>query len=388
VHCDACGVVPVPEAQLPVELPTGVVLPETGSFLAQSPEFYETTCPDCGAAARRETDTMDTFIDSSWYFARYTCQGSGAGTDNMLHKGAANRWLPVDQYVGGVEHAILHLLYARFVTKLMRDEGLTDVSEPFKRLLTQGMVIKDGAKMSKSKGNVVDPAGLLERYGADTARIFMLFAAPPERDLEWSDAGVDGAHRFIKRVWALMDKVPEELAMPDGLSKQATDLRRTTHRTIAKVTDDIERSYQFNTAIAAQMELVNAMSSFAGGWDGAPSAAEGAVFREAASALLKLLAPFAPHVAEELWQKLGGAGMIGTEPWPQADPSLLVSDTITVIVQVNGKLRDKLELPADADEAVAREAALASEKVQGFIDGKTIRRVIYVPGRLVNVVVS
>jgi leucyl-tRNA synthetase len=387
VYCGTCGVVPVPEDELPVKLPTGVVLPETGSYLAQSPEFYETTCPACGADAKREVDTMDTFIDSSWYFARYTCQNTATGGDRMLDKGAADKWLPVDQYVGGIEHAILHLLYARFVTKLMRDEGLTDVSEPFKRLLTQGMVIKDGSKMSKSKGNVVDPAGLIARYGADTARVFMLFAAPPERDLEWSDAGVEGAHRFIKRVWALMDKVSAQVPMPDELLDAAQDLRRATHRTIAKVTNDIERSYQFNTAIAAQMELVNAMSAFATGWDGAPDEADGAVYREAATALLKLLSPFAPHVAEELWQVLGGEGLLSAQPWPEADEKWLVSDTITVIVQVNGKLRDKLELPADADETTAKEAAMASDKVKSFIDGKTVRRVIYVPGRLVNVVI-
>jgi len=255
VHCDACGVVPVPEDQLPVLLPTDVTLPETGSYLAQSADFYETRCPACNAPARRETDTMDTFVDSSWYFARYSCQNTDAGASHMLDKSAADRWLPVDQYVGGVEHAILHLLYARFFTKLLRDEGLTQVSEPFKRLLTQGMVIKDGAKMSKSKGNVVGLVPLMAKYGADTARLFMLFAAPPERDLEWSDSGVEGAFRFIKRIWALMAKVPGKGMIPETLPKELPDaakaLRRTTHRTIDKVTGDIERSYQFNTAIAA-----------------------------------------------------------------------------------------------------------------------------------------
>jgi leucyl-tRNA synthetase len=390
VHCPDCGVVPVPEADLPVLLPTGVTLPETGSYLAQSPEFYETTCPSCGRPARRETDTMDTFVDSSWYFARYTCQGRPGADGAMLDRSQADRWLPVDQYVGGIEHAILHLLYARFFTKLLRDEGLTAVDEPFARLLTQGMVIKDGAKMSKSKGNVVDPEALMARYGADTARLFILFAAPPERDLEWSDAGVEGAHRFLKRLWTLGDGLEADPAAAGGApSEAARELIRATHRTIRKVTDDMERGHQFNTAIAALMELVNAATKFKAEHvlDGAAAPGDRHALVDAFGTLLVLLSPFAPHVADELWEGLGRSGTLARQPWPEADPAWLVRETVTIVVQVNGKLRDRLELPADADEGQVREAALASGAVQGHMNGKAPRKVIYVPGKLVNVVV-
>jgi leucyl-tRNA synthetase len=385
VHCPACGIVPVPEDQLPVVLPTGVTLPETGSYLARDPAFFETTCPGCGGPARRETDTMDTFVDSSWYFARYTCQGQPRGDGRMLDPALADRWLPVDQYVGGIEHAILHLLYARFFTKLLRDEGLTAASEPFARLLTQGMVIKDGAKMSKSKGNVVDPEALLARYGADTARLFVLFAAPPERDLEWSDAGVEGAHRFLKRLWALADGVAGgvDAAPSESLSEGARDLMRATHRTIAKVTDDIERAYQFNTAIAALMELVNAATSLKA--QGSPEDAP--ALGAAVGALLALLAPFAPHVAEELWARTGHDTPLARTPWPEADPAWLVADTVTVVVQVNGKLRDRIELPAEADREAVVGAALARDNVARHLEGREPRKVVYVPGKLVNVVV-
>jgi leucyl-tRNA synthetase len=387
IHCPKCGVVPVPEDQLPVRLPTGVTLPETGSYLAQSPEFYAVKCPACGSDARRETDTMDTFVDSSWYFARYTCQGLPQGEGRMLERPLADRWLPVDQYIGGIEHAILHLLYARFFTKLLRDEGLTAVDEPFARLLTQGMVIKDGAKMSKSKGNVVDPEALLARFGADTARLFILFAAPPERDLEWSDAGVEGAHRFIKRLWALAEGIADGTAPGSGEpSEAARDLIRATHRTIVKVTEDIERAYQFNTAIAALMELLNAATKLHADLGERASADRGAL-AEAFGTLLVLLSPFAPHVAEELWERLGRAGTLARTPWPEADPKWLTREVMTVVVQVNGKLRDRLELASDADEATVRAAALASAAVQAHLGNKPPRKVIYVPGRLVNVVV-
>jgi leucyl-tRNA synthetase len=390
IHCPGCGVVPVPEDQLPVRLPTGVTLPETGSFLAQSPEFYRVKCPACGGEAKRETDTMDTFVDSSWYFARYTCQGLPEGEGRMLDRRKADRWLPVDQYIGGIEHAILHLLYARFFTKLLRDEGLTAADEPFARLLTQGMVIKDGAKMSKSKGNVVDPEALLARFGADTARLFILFASPPERDLEWSDAGVEGAHRFLKRLWTLGDGLVADPSAAGGApSEPARELIRATHRTIVKVTEDVERAYQFNTAIAALMELVNAATKFKAERvvDGTAAPSDRDALVEAFGTLLVLLSPFAPHVAEELWERLGRAGTLARMPWPEADPAWLTSETMTIVVQVNGKLRDRLELPADLDEAAVREAALASAAVQGHMGGKPPRKVIYVPGKLVNVVV-
>jgi len=389
VHCEACGAVPVPEEQLPVRLPTGVRLPERGSLLAQDPGFYETACPACGAPARRETDTMDTFVDSSWYFARYTCLGPSPEHQRMLDRKRADRWLPVDQYVGGIEHAILHLLYARFFTKVLRDEGLTGVDEPFARLLTQGMVIKDGAKMSKSKGNVVDPEALLARYGADTARLFILFASPPERDLEWSDAGVEGAHRFLKRVWALADGLDGAGAVPEAeaLTDPARDLVRATHRTVAKVTDDIERAYQFNTAIAALMELVNAATRFKAERVPGPEAdpADAAVLADAVGTLLVLLSPFAPHIAEDLWERLGHAETLARHPWPEADPRWLAADTVTIVVQVNGKLRGRFEAPADADEAAVTATAL--ETVADHLAGKAPRKVIHVPGKLVNVVV-
>jgi len=391
IHCPKCGVVPVPEDQLPVRLPTGVTLPETGSYLAQSPAFYEVKCPACGADARRETDTMDTFVDSSWYFARYTCQGLPEGRGRMLDRALADRWLPVDQYIGGIEHAILHLLYARFFTKLLRDEGLTAADEPFARLLTQGMVIKDGAKMSKSKGNVVDPEALLARFGADTARLFILFAAPPERDLEWSDAGVEGAHRFLKRLWTLAEGIADvPAAGPGAPSDAARELTRATHRAIVKVTEDIERAYQFNTAIAALMELLNAATKLhadLGERAGTHGSGARAALAEAFGTLLILLFPFAPHVAEELWERLGRPGTLARTAWPEADPAWLTREVMTVVVQVNGKLRDRLELPADADEAAVRAAALASATVQAHLEGKAPRKVIYVPGKLVNVVV-
>jgi len=387
IHCPACGIVPVPEDQLPVCLPTGVTLPETGSFLAQSPEFYEVKCPVCGTDARRETDTMDTFVDSSWYFARYTCQGLPEAEGKMLDPPQADRWLPVDQYIGGIEHAILHLLYARFFTKLLRDEGLTAVDEPFARLLTQGMVIKDGAKMSKSKGNVVDPEALIERFGADTARLFILFAAPPERDLEWSDAGVEGAHRFLKRLWTLADAVAQAPGAAQGEPSEAgRELLRATHRTIVKVTEDVERAYQFNTAIAALMELLNAATKLHADL-GEGESADRAALAGAVGTVLVLLSPFAPHIAEELWERMGHAAPLARAEWPEADPAMLVREVMTVVVQVNGKLRDKLELPAGAAEAAVKEAALASVAVQSHMGGKPPRKVIYVPGKLINVVV-
>jgi leucyl-tRNA synthetase len=399
LYCDACGVVPVPEAELPVVLPRDVPFTgKGGSPLADSAGFLSTTCPRCGGPARRETDTMDTFIDSSWYFLRYTAPRE---TEQPFRREAADYWMPVDQYIGGIEHAVMHLLYARFFTKVIRDLGLTAVDEPFTNLLTQGMVIKDGAKMSKSKGNVVDPNVLIERYGADTARLFSLFAAPPEKDLEWDDQAVEGASRFLNRVWRLAIDGAERVAAarrlppfdPQHASPRAQALRRATHQTIHKVTSDLDKHFQFNTAIAALMEFYNAIGQWdatrpatgSGSADG--DAGEVTAFAEALHTLLILLSPFAPHMAEELWQRLGHAGSIFAERWPEADPQWLRDELVTIILQINGKLRSQLQVPPELDEAEIETRALADPKLQPWIQGKTIRKRIYVPGRLLNLVV-
>jgi leucyl-tRNA synthetase len=341
---------------------------------------------------------MDTFIDSSWYFLRYTAPRE---TEQPFRREAADYWMPVDQYIGGIEHAVMHLLYARFFTKVIRDLGLTAVDEPFTNLLTQGMVIKDGAKMSKSKGNVVDPNVLIERYGADTARLFSLFAAPPEKDLEWDDQAVEGASRFLNRVWRLAIDGAERVAAarrlppfdPQHASPRAQALRRATHQTIHKVTSDLDKHFQFNTAIAALMEFYNAIGQWdatrpatgSGSADG--DAGEVTAFAEALHTLLILLSPFAPHMAEELWQRLGHAGSIFAERWPEADPQWLRDELVTIILQINGKLRSQLQVPPELDEAEIETRALADPKLQPWIQGKTIRKRIYVPGRLLNLVV-
>jgi leucyl-tRNA synthetase len=382
IYCDACGAVPVPEDQLPVVLPEDVEFKGVGSPLKQMPEFYETGCPRCGGRATRETDTFDTFVESSWYFARYACPDS---KDAMLDAREAY-WMPVDQYTGGIEHAILHLLYARFWQKLMRDFGLSGVGEPFTNLLTQGMVLKDGAKMSKAKGNTVDPQQLIERYGADTVRLFMMFTAPPEQALEWSDEGVQGAHRFLKRFWHAVQQHAEAgeppALDPAALDDAAKELRRKTHRTIGKVSDDVGRRYTFNTAVAAVMELLNAVSRFE---DESPAGR--AVVREALEAAVLLLAPIVPHICHELWQALGHATAPVEERWPAADPSAMAQSMIEIVVQVNGKLRGRISVAADADEDVISEMALADANVRRFVADKTVRKTIVVPGRLVNVVV-
>jgi leucyl-tRNA synthetase len=343
------------------------------------PEFVETACPRCGAAARRETDTFDTFVESSWYFSRYTCPDA----DAMLDEREAY-WMPVDQYTGGIEHAILHLLYARFFQKLMRDCGLSAADEPFTNLLTQGMVLKDGVKMSKSAGNTVDPQELLEQYGADTVRLFMMFTAPPDQALEWSDSGVAGANRFLKRLWKTVcehvESGPAEGAGEPG--EEAAALRRKLHETIAKVSDDIGRRYTFNTAVAAVMELLNAINRTAG----EPSGLR-AVRQEALEAIVLMLSPIVPHVTHELWQALGHETAVVDEPWPAVDESALAQDAIQVVVQVNGRLRARVSVPAEADEDTVVEHALADENVRRHTEGKTIRKTIYVPGKLVNVVV-
>ena len=382
IYCDDCDAVPVPEDQLPVVLPEDVEFTGVGSPLKDMSEFYEASCPKCGKEARRETDTFDTFVESSWYFARYACPDSH---DAMLDD-RAEYWMPVDQYTGGVEHAILHLLYSRFFQRVMRDEDITTTSEPFTKLLTQGMVLKDGAKMSKAKGNTVDPQELIERYGADTVRLFMMFASPPEQALEWSDDGVQGAYRFLKRFWhavhAHVDAGrPVELDT-SGLSDEQKGLRRKTHETIAKISDDIGRRHSFNTAIAAAMELLNAVNRFDDGSDAGRS-----VVREAFDAVVLMLSPIVPHICDALWQALGHETALIDQRWPDVDPDALEKQLVELVVQVNGKLRGKISIAADALEEAIIEQALAEPNVQRFVGGKAVRKTIVVPGRLVNVVV-
>ncbi|CAC9557177.1 Leucyl-tRNA synthetase (EC 6.1.1.4) [uncultured Gammaproteobacteria bacterium] len=387
VNCPSCGSVAVPESDLPITLPEEVSFDGVGSPIKKMPEFYQTTCPNCGEAAQRETDTFDTFFESSWYFARYTCKDNG---DKMLDE-RTNYWLAnggVDQYIGGIEHAILHLLYARFFNKLLRDEGLIKNDEPFKNLLTQGMVLKDGAKMSKSKGNTVDPQEMIAKYGADTVRLFILFAAPPTQDLEWSDSGLEGAHRFINKVYRLVrsfikDKENNAIGTLDTLNKQQKDIRFKTHQTLNKITDDMQRRHLFNTVIAALMELSNTLSKFNDTTDTTM-----AIRQESINILLKTLSPIAPHLCHHLWQELGNTEAIINEPWPSIDKSALNQEEVQIIVQVNGKLRTKLMLTANADKAQVETQALADEKVAKFTDGKTIIKVIVVPNKLINIVVK
>jgi len=387
ISCEKCGSVPVPESELPVVLPIDVEFDGTGSPIKKMPEFYETTCPSCSGKAERETDTFDTFMESSWYYARFTCRDENSA---MLNS-EADYWLPVDQYIGGIEHAILHLLYSRFFHKLMRDEGLVNSDEPFKRLLTQGMVLKDGSKMSKSQGNTVDPAGLIEQYGADTVRLFMMFAAPPDQSLEWSDKGVEGAYRFLKRVWKLTASFkPIELKPDPGLlNNNQKALRLKTHSTIKKVSDDYGRRQVFNTAIAAVMELLNAVNKFneqaEGNTQESAQEQDLAVIQEALETIILLLAPIAPHLCHVLWQHLGHSDAIIDAAWPEFDESALQQSTITIVAQVNGKLRAKLELSTDASKQELETAALSDASIIKHIAGLTIRKVIVVPGRLVNI---
>ncbi len=382
IYCEDCDAVPVPEKDLPVVLPEDVHVTGAGSPLKDMPEFVDVACPNCGKDARRETDTFDTFVESSWYFARYACPDSN---DAMLDERAAY-WTPVDQYTGGVEHAILHLLYSRFFQRVMRDEGLTDVAEPFTNLLTQGMVLKDGAKMSKNKGNVVDPQELIERYGADTVRLFMMFAAPPEQALEWSDDGVQGSFRFLKRFWNAVSEHassgPVEALDKAALDDGQKELRHKTHQTIAKISDDLGRRYSFNTAVAASMELINAINKFD------DTSTQGrAVVLEALEAVVLMMSPMTPHICHALWETLGHETALIDERWPAFDESALELDMIELVVQVNGKLRGRVPVPADADKATIEELAVADDNVQRFVEGKEIRKVIVVPGRLVNIVV-
>ena len=383
VNCPSCGSVPVPEDELPVELPRDVVLEGAGSPLKQDRNFIDTACPECGGAAERETDTFDTFFESSWYYARYTCNDYAQG---MLDQ-RVNHWLPVDQYVGGIEHAVLHLLYARFFHKLMRDLGLVKGDEPFKNLLTQGMVNKDGSKMSKSKGNTVDPQKLMDRYGADTVRLFMMFAAPPEQSLEWSDSGVEGASRFLNRLWkAVYTHVSAGAVVAldtASLNGDQKVFRRKLHETIRKVSDDVGRRYTFNTAIAANMELLNDIGRFTDKSDNGR-----ALVKEALDAAVLMLAPIVPHICHELWSALGHTDSVVDCAWPVVDDAALVKDSVELIVQVNGKLRGKISVRTDADDDAIREAGLSEPNVRNHVEDKTIRKVIIVPGRLVNIVVG
>ncbi len=438
IHCPDCGDVPVPDEALPVVLPENLVPDGSGNPLAKTPAFYECRCPKCGAAARRETDTMDTFVDSSWYFVRYTC----ADNNDAMADERARYWMPVDQYIGGIEHAILHLLYSRFWTRVMRDLGLVDVSEPFSNLLTQGMVLNEiffrkpgsgrivyfnpadvevkvdekGARghavlksdglpvesggigtMSKSKNNGVDPRALVEQYGADTARLFMMFAAPPEQTLEWSDEGVQGAYRFMRRLWrAVYEHMSGQGAGGRGqglaslrqvlkasdLTLAQRDIRRAAHQTLAKVTTDVGRRRTFNTAIAAVMELMNTLAKFE------DRTAQGrAVTQEALEFVVLMLSPIIPHASHALWQALGHAGAVIDERWPEPDPKALVQESIEIVVQVNGKLRGRVTVPAGSDDVTLREAALADASVRKWIEDKHVRKVIVVRDKLVNVVV-
>lgn len=383
VYCDHCGEQLVPEEELPVRLPEDVVF-DGGAIspLATSEHFVHATCPKCGGEARREIDTMDTFIDSSWYFLRYT---DARNDKEAFNKKIADYWMNVDQYIGGIEHAILHLLYSRFFVKVLHDLGLVSVNEPFKGLLTQGMVLKEGSKMSKSKGNVVSPEEIINKYGADTARLFILFAAPVDRDLDWSDQGVEGSYRFLGRVWRIVDQYTSMAHTHDGkLTKDETALRRELHRAIKKVTEDLDGRFNFNTAISTIMELVNAMYQYKDGHD----TVQGDLAEELVQKLLLLLAPFTPHITEELWHECGYEGSVHQQVWPTYEEKALAVDEVEIAVQVNGKVRDKLTVAVNMDKATLEEQAKALPRVQEFIDGKNVVKVIVVPNKIVNIVVK
>lgn len=383
VYCDHCGEQLVPEEELPVRLPEDVVF-DGGAIspLATSEHFVHATCPKCGGEARREIDTMDTFIDSSWYFLRYT---DARNDKEAFNKKIADYWMNVDQYIGGIEHAILHLLYSRFFVKVLHDLGLLSVNEPFKGLLTQGMVLKEGSKMSKSKGNVVSPEEIINKYGADTARLFILFAAPVDRDLDWSDQGVEGSYRFLGRVWRIVDQYASMAHTHDGkLTKDEAALRRELHRAIKKVTEDLDGRFNFNTAISTIMELVNAMYQYKDGHD----AVQGDLAEELVQKLLLLLAPFTPHITEELWHECGYEGSVHQQAWPTYEEKALAVDEVEIAVQVNGKVRDKLTVAVNMDKAALEEQAKALPRVQEFIDGKNVVKVIVVPNKIVNIVVK
>ena len=382
VNCKACGSIPVPEKDLPVLLPEDVELDEAGSPLTKMTEFLNVSCPKCGNLAIRETDTFDTFMESSWYYARFASPDQG---ERMLDD-RANYWLPVDQYIGGIEHAILHLLYARFYHKLLRDEGLVDSDEPFERLLTQGMVLNDGVKMSKSKGNTVDPLGLIEKYGADTVRMFTLFAAPPDQSLDWSSSGVEGSFRFLNRLWKVVAEhkhVAVEKKLLVDLNTEQQKFRYKTHSTIKKVTDDYSRRQTFNTAIAASMELLNYTVKYKEQINGDQ---DKVILQEALESIILMLAPIVPHFCHALWNHLGHSGAVMDELWPTVVEQALTQDSIIIVLQVNGKLRDRIEVPEDISNKNLEELALANSAVKRFLSEKNVRKVVIVPKRLVNVV--
>ena len=384
VYCDDCGIVPVDKKDLPVLLPTDVEFTGKGeSPLTTSKEFATTACPCCGKEARREVDTMDTFVDSSWYFLRYI---DPKNTVEPFSKEMVNKWMPVDQYIGGVEHAIMHLLYSRFFVKAFKSMGMVDFDEPFKNLLTQGMVLMDGSKMSKSKGNTVSPIEIINKYGADTARLFVLFAAPPERDLDWSEQGVEGCFRFLNRVYRLVDELAEVAktnAEVKAVTKEDKAMRLVIHSTLKKVTADLSEKFGFNTAIAALMELINEMYKYK-----ESDTRNDGIIREGIETIVTILAPFTPHIGEELWTMIGKEGSVFNISWPKYDESALVQDEVEVIVQVNGKLRDKISMDANIAREDMEKIALESEKVKAAIEGKNVVKVIAVPKKLVNIVVK
>ena len=379
LYCDRCGTVPVPEKDLPVLLPENVEFKPTGiSPLREHPEFQKATCPRCKEKARREPDTMDTFVDSSWYFLRYLSPRDGK---KAFDTQAVNRWLPVDQYIGGVEHAILHLLYSRFINKVLYDLGLVFFKEPFARLFTQGMIIKDGAKMSKSKGNVVSPDGLIRRYGADTVRLYTLFMGPPERDAEWQDQGVEGAYRFLGRLWRLATQ-EEKVGLEEEGILDKEEIRFQLHRTIKKVTEDLEGDFHFNTAVSACMEFLNSLYQFR-----LRSEEDKNLFRQSLETLVLLLAPFVPHLSEELWSRLGHSGTIFRKSWPPYDPEALQQEEEEIVVQVAGRVRSSLKVGREISEEELKTLVLQNSKVREWVNGREVKKVIVVPHRLVNVVI-
>lgn len=390
IHCADCGSVPVPENELPVVLPLDVAFTGATSPLTELSEFLNVPCPKCGAAAQRETDTFDTFMESSWYYARFTCKNQ----EKAMLDGRASYWTPVDFYIGGIEHAVMHLLYARFVHKLMRDLDLVNSDEPFTRLLTQGMVLKDGSKMSKSKGNTVDPTALIDQYGADTVRLFTMFASPPEQSLEWSDSGVDGAHRFLKRVWDFaqthesIKKINEKYELDaawDATEDEVARLRREVHQTLRQALYDYERA-QFNTVVSGCMKMLNTLSKLPAA---NANSEQARLAHEALGFMLRLLAPITPHICHELWQTCGFPGLILDAPWPKVMKDALKTSVVEYVVQVNGKLRAHIELPAELDEQSIQQSVLADERIQKFTDGKEVRKFIIIGKRqLINVVIA